>query len=159
MNKEVKLLPPRWLTIIFLIFALIGFSDASYLTITHYQNIDAPCPVTQGCDRVLESQYATLTFNVPVALTGAIYYGILLALIMMYLHNRDTDTLLLAARGTIVGLLASLWFVYLQLFVIHAICIYCMLSAISSTILFGLGMRILVLQKRYGALQTEQNKK
>ena len=61
----------------------------------------------------------------------------------------NEDKLLnLTARLTIIGLLASLWFIYLQLFVIKAICLYCMFSAFTSITLFIFGLFVLNFGKK-----------
>jgi uncharacterized membrane protein len=78
-----------------------------------------------------------------VALLGALYYLTVLLLAVAALESGNGKFLRLAAYVTPVGLLASAWFVALQLLVIHAICLYCMFSATSSTLLFILGMIVL----------------
>jgi uncharacterized membrane protein len=59
------------------------------------------------------------------------------------LDRKSVKVAKLASKLTWVGLLASLYLVFLQLFVIKSICIYCMVSAGSSTILFILGVLLL----------------
>jgi len=142
---------PRWVVVGFLVVGGLGFIDAAYLTVTHYRGLMPTCSLLHGCDAVLTSGFATLGF-VPVALIGAIYYLTVFLLVFGYL---DTDWLILlraAAWLTVLGFLASLGFVYLQVFVIRALCQYCLLSALISTILFGLGM--LVLKKCQRPVQT-----
>jgi uncharacterized membrane protein len=41
---------------------------------------------------------------------------------------------------TVFGFIASLWFLYVQLFIIHSLCFYCLFSALDSIILFILGL-------------------
>lgn len=138
---------PKWLIISFLLVAFIGFTDAAYLATRYYRGIPIGCIVSEGCDRVAVSQYATIA-DVPVALIGAVYYFTILLVIALYFWHRKEKKLYCLARFTIVGFLASLWFVYLQLFVIKTICFYCMVSAASSTILFALGLVILYKKQR-----------
>ena len=132
---------PRWAIIAFLVFASIGFADATYLTAKHYLGTSLPCSITLGCDAVTRSQYATV-FGIPVALLGAFYYLTMIILSAATLWFGNEKLMRIASRLTIVGLLASAWFIYLQLFVIHAICIYCVTSAGSSTALFYIGWRV-----------------
>lgn len=80
-----------------------------------------------------------------MALLGVFYYLTMLALAVTFLDRRDKRVLRLASWLSIAGLVASVVFVALQLFVIEAVCLYCMGSALTSTLLFILGM--IVLQK------------
>src|ERR1041385_8859335 len=56
------------------IVALVGLCDASYLTIEHLSGQSVRCMIVSGCDEVLQSSYATVAGNVPVAALGALAY-------------------------------------------------------------------------------------
>ncbi len=133
----------RPLTIAFLLASFAGFLDATYLAAIHYTNTIPPCIVTSGCEAVLTSEYSTL-FGVSNALLGALYYLTLFILAVLSLELGRRRTLAFAASLTPIGFLASSYFVYLQLFVLKAMCFYCMISAATSTILFILGMLVLL---------------
>ena len=137
----------KTIAIAFLIIAAIGFFDASYLTFQHFFSGPLPC-LTGGCEIVTTSEYSTI-IGIPVALLGALYYFSQLILLIAYFESKSLVPLKLAAQISIAGLLASLYFVSLQLFIIKAICQYCMLSAITSTLLFFLGLRIQRLLKMH----------
>lgn len=143
----------------FLPVSFLGFLDASYLTIKNFMGTPLPCSILRGCEEVTGSQYSMIG-RVPVALLGAIYYVSILVLIILYLRKKnnslvnsdknisvDDGLLRLIAYLTIVGMLASLWFVFLQIFVIKAICLYCMFSALTSSILFAFGIYVLKFKK------------
>ena len=136
--KQILIVPlkavPNSLVIVALVIALAGFVDASYLTIEHYQNAIPPCSIG-SCETVLSSAYSTV-LGIPVSLMGAIYYLIVMVGFFAYLEGKKVWILEWTLRLGTLGFLASLWFVYLQLFVLHAICVYCMGSATSSTLLF-----------------------
>lgn len=136
---------PNWIIASFLIVSVLGFVDATYLTVKQYSGTPLECSIFKGCEKVTTSRYATI-LGVPLALLGAVYYLAIFLSLIAYLDIRREEILSFMARFTIVGLLASAWFVYLQLFVIQAICPYCMVSAIASTILFLLGMLVLKYQ-------------
>ena len=121
--------------------ALMGFGDATYLTAKHLQGIVPPC-TTAGCETVLTSSYAVI-LGIPVSALGVLYYGLIIGLLVAYLDSHNARLVSWAAWATYLGLIASLYFVLLQLFVIHAICQYCMLSAASSTVLFICGRFLL----------------
>lgn len=132
--------------LIFLLISFIGFADAAYLTATHYSGAAAACGILEGCDKVLASAYSVFA-GYPVALLGAVYYLLLIAFLLMYLATKQKRFLLIAAGLTPIGFLASLWFVYLQAFVLRAFCFYCLISALTSTLLFIIGSYILWKQK------------
>lgn len=118
-----------WLLII---LAGIGLADAGYLTFEHYSQVIPPCPVHASiwidCGAVLRSKYAVM-FGVPLAVWGVINYGLMLVWLW-----RGKKSLALAQSWVALG--GSIYFVYLMLWVIKAICLYCMVSALTSTILF-----------------------
>jgi len=118
-----------------LVISLIGFIDATYLTVEHYKNVVPPCSITEGCEDVLTSTYAVVG-GIPVALAGAVYYFLILASAFAYLESKNSRFLKFAFGLTVLGFLASLWFVYLQFFVINSLCAYCLVSALTSILLF-----------------------
>jgi uncharacterized membrane protein len=127
------------LAIAMLIVSFLGFIDAAYLTVTHYLNANVPCTITHGCDVVLKSEYSTMA-GIPVVILGVLYYLTIFLGAYFYLEYRSRIYFKITAAMTLLGFLFSAWFVYVQLGILHAICQYCMLSATTSTILFGLGI-------------------
>jgi uncharacterized membrane protein len=128
------------ITYSFLIVSLAGFLDAIFLTTKYYVGT-INCSAISGCQEVLGSTYSDI-FGIPIALLGAAYYLLILFAALGYLkyHNKLAANIL--GLFPMIGLLFSLWLVYLQLFVIKYICIYCMGSALASTILFVLSIFI-----------------
>jgi uncharacterized membrane protein len=125
------------------VLSFIGFLDATYLAAKYYLGDPVTCSVFGGCEEVTTGKYAEM-FGVSVALLGAFYYLTIFLSSIFYLDSGRKAAASFIGYFTIVGLLASSWFVYLQLFVINAICLYCMISAATSTILFILGMFMLL---------------
>ncbi|MEK9183986.1 MAG: vitamin K epoxide reductase family protein, partial [Patescibacteria group bacterium] len=93
--------------------------------------------ILDGCDTVTTSKYSAVA-GMPVALMGAIYYLVIFILAISYLESKKDRLAFLISRFTIIGFLASLWFVYLQVFVLKALCLYCLFSALTSTALFAI---------------------
>lgn len=118
------------------VVALIGLTDAIYLTIHHYTGEIVPCSVTGGCETVLSSKYAEIG-GVPLAIFGAVAYFTVfsLATLAAFGENRAWRFLTI-----VVALMAafSLWLVYLQAFVIGAFCQFCLLSAGTTLTLLAL---------------------
>lgn len=139
-KQSIKI--PNWLILTFLVVSFFGFLDATYLTAQHYLGTIPPCVITTGCETVLTSEHNAI-FGIPVALLGAIYYLLLFSLAVLSL-DVNRGIIRFAAFLTPIGFLASLYFVYLQLFVIKEICSYCIVSATTSTILFILGLFIII---------------
>ncbi|MBI2099978.1 MAG: vitamin K epoxide reductase family protein [Candidatus Vogelbacteria bacterium] len=131
--------PPQprlnWGVWFLLSLALVGFADASYLTIQHYIGGPLPCSLLKGCQSVTTSSFATIG-PVPIALLGAVYYLIIFVLLLAYFDGRGEKFLVWVSRLSEIGFFASVWLVYLQIFVIKALCLYCLTSAASSTLLF-----------------------
>jgi uncharacterized membrane protein len=111
--------------------ALAGLAIAIYLTIVHYDHSSPVCVGGGGgCEKVQTSDYAELA-GVPVALIGAIgYAAILLSLAVPGDSGRFAGALL-----GLVGLGFSLYLTYLELFVIDAICQWCVASAVVMALL------------------------
>jgi uncharacterized membrane protein len=117
------------------VLALVGFADVAYLTASHYAGAAVFCGASGGCDEVLTSAFATLG-PVPIALLGAVYYGIasLLAWTPIESWTRRTAGVLAGLTG--VALVVSGVLFLLQALVIEAWCRYCLVSAAITTLLF-----------------------
>ena len=110
-----------------------GIAIAGYLTYVHYADATAVC-VGGGseCERVQTSDYADLA-GVPVALIGVLGY---LAVGLASL-GRSERSATLAAGLALGGAAFSLYLTYLELFVINAICQWCVASAVVMITLAG----------------------
>jgi len=117
------------------LFSFLGLMDASYLAAKHYTGTIPPCAIVKGCEVVTTSQYATIG-GISVALLGAIYYLAVLVISIAIIDTKSDRLKKFLARFSVIGLLASIWFISLQLFVIKALCLYCLVSAFSSTTIF-----------------------
>ncbi len=116
----------RVLRLALLVVAAAGVGVAGYLTWVHYAGLEAFCVGgSGGCERVQSSTYAKLG-GVPVALLGlGGYLGILLAALAPGELAR-----LLTAGLALLGAAFSAYLTYLELFVIDAICQWCVASAL-----------------------------
>jgi len=125
-----------------LVVALLGFVDAAYLTVEHFLGVVPPCSLVHGCDKVLTSQYSVI-LGVPVSLAGALFYLLVLAAALSFFDGKRTAFLKWALILSLPAFLVSLWFVFVQVFILHSYCVYCLGSALTSTILFVIAMKIL----------------
>lgn len=138
---------PRWLLIGFVVFSFLGFLDATFLALEHYNRGILPCYIFQGCDKVTASSYSEIA-GLPVAIFGAVYYLFIFITSIFYIDTKHKTALKILTYLPVVGFFTSLWFTSLQLFVIKAICFYCVLSAISSTAIFVLSVCVYFVSKR-----------
>ena len=115
------------------IVSLIGLADSFYLTIEHVTGRSVRCTIVAGCSEVLSSQYAVVA-GVPLALIGAAAYFSVFSLATLAAFGYRSAGRLLTVL-VITMFLVSLWLIYLQAFVIHAFCQFCLLSAAVTTAL------------------------
>ena len=115
------------------ILSLLGLADALYLTIEHVTGQSVRCTIVAGCSEVLSSQYAVVA-GVPLALVGAAAYFTVFSLATLAAFGYRIAVKLLAVL-VLLMFLVSLWLIYLQAFVIHAFCQFCLLSAAVTTAL------------------------
>ncbi|MEK9175343.1 MAG: vitamin K epoxide reductase family protein [Patescibacteria group bacterium] len=138
---------PKWIPFLFLLFSFAGFLDATYLASKHYLGSPVTCSFLKGCEEVTSSQYAVV-FGVSIAVFGALYYLLLLILAIIYFDTKNIRVLTTAGYITLLGFISSMFLVYLQVFVIRALCLYCMMSAMISTILFILGFFVIHISRQ-----------
>ena len=120
------------------LIALAGLFVSLYLMLYKLGYIGTLVCAVGSCEVVQTSRWATL-LGVPVATWGVVYYAGILGTTLAGLseslaYSRPLARLLGVATG--IGLLFSLWLTYLELFVIHAICAWCVGSALLATALF-----------------------
>ena len=153
----------QYLLIALLILGFLGFLDATYLTILHYKNVIPPCTAARSCEVVLTSKYATMLFGIPTSLLGSAFYLAVIILAGLFWQNQG-DKISVIARSettkqshtkdrratlamttkipslllllTTIGLIIGIYLVYLQAFVIHAYCYYCLTSELIDFLLF-----------------------
>ena len=129
------MLTSRNLSLTLLALSFIGFADASFLTIKHYTGGSIPCSLLDGCDTVTNSVYSQI-YGIPVALLGALFYLTVFILVLLNLQQPNKKLIKTVWLLSLFAFLASLGFVYLQAFVINAWCEYCLISALTSTLVF-----------------------
>ena len=124
---------------ILLVLSVAGLTDASYLTYEHYSGFIPPCNpnafIVADCGKVLRSDYSVV-FGIPLALFGVAQYILIFCWTILAKIERKSIYSKLGVLQSLFGFLFSMYFVYLQLVVIKAICWYCMGSALISTVIF-----------------------
>ena len=109
------------------VLSLFGLADAIYLTIEHITGQSVRCTIIAGCSEVLSSEYAVIR-GIPLALIGAAAYFSVFSLATLAAFGYRVVGGLLTLQVAAMFLF-SLWLIYLQAFVIHAFCQFCLFSA------------------------------
>lgn len=117
-------------------FCLLGLADATYLTVIALTGETAACGGQAGCSEVLGSAYSKIG-GIPVAMFGIAGYftAFSCATFAAFNYARARKFFTLVVAMLFAG---TLWFLYLQMFVLHAFCRFCLFSAAISFLLMGL---------------------
>lgn len=109
--------------------AVVGLAIAGYLLAVRILGEAPACGPVKGCETVAASEYATL-FGLPVALYG-VGFSVVLAGACLTWWRRAERRALYAAYGLgLAGIIAVAYLTYLELFVIEAICVWCVTYAV-----------------------------
>ncbi len=119
--------PSKWVAVL----SVAGLFVAGYLSYVKFAGTGTICPIGH-CEAVQHSAYASL-LGVPVAYLGFLTYVVLLGLWAAARRGpeswRYTATLGIAGVG-LFGTVFSIYLTYLEIAVIHAVCIWCLASAV-----------------------------
>src|SRR6476661_7480408 len=140
----------RWSRTVMAAIAAIGVVETAYLTIAKFTTGSVICP-TSGCDKVLNSPYATVFGTVPLSFLGYLSIAILALApkavnpdtkkgLHSQLENKTWQALFIITAAMVIF---SSYLMYLMAFEIQDLCIYCVTSA-----LFSLSLFVLVLVGR-----------
>ncbi len=119
------------------ITALLGLGVSVYLAYVEITHVEAVCGPVGECNIVQASPYAQI-LGIPVAVLGMMNY---LAILVLWVVQRYAGGQLarLSALGllglTLIGTLFSIYLTCLELFVIRAVCAWCLSSAVITTLL------------------------
>jgi uncharacterized membrane protein len=130
------------------IVAVVGLADATYLTVQALTGETLTCGGSPDCFRVLGSSYAKLG-GIPVAMLGTLAYfaAFTFATFAAFGYARAPKFLVLIAGCMF---LATLWLLYVQAFLLHAYCRYCLFSAAITFLIAGLLIAVPPSQRRSG---------
>lgn len=118
--------------------SLAGLADAIYLTVMALTGETAACGGSTGCFEVLGSPYARIA-GIPVAALGVL--GYLVAFSCATFAGFGYERARRLFPWTVWPMFAmTLWLLYVQAFVLHAFCRYCLFSAAFTFLLAGLAV-------------------
>lgn len=128
------------------LIALVGLGDAIYLTVQHLTGQNADCIASAGCETVLASSYAAIG-KVPLAgLGAAAYFAVFSFATLAAFGHTSARPLFLLLVAAMLGV--TCWLLYLQAFVLHAFCDFCLLSAALTAMLSAIGTVLFFAGKR-----------
>lgn len=130
-----KLSADKWYLPIGLILSLIGFIDSTYLSLAYFRGENLNCSFFSGCEKVTTSAYSTI-LGTPLALIGLIFYAVVFIVLVAYWDFEKKFLLDWLYWLSLVAFGFSLWLTAVQVFILHALCQYCLLSATSTTLIF-----------------------
>lgn len=138
-SSQSRLATPRWLVPLTLALIALGIGDSTYLTISHYTaHVTLACPETGviNCTKVTSSSYSEI-LGVPLALLGLLFFVGNLPFHLPIAWRSPSPLLRrlrLIASGT--GILMVFWLIYVELFRLNAICLYCTAVHVLTVLLF-----------------------
>ena len=129
----------RFRTIIYIVAAIVslaGLADATYLTVQALTGETLGCGGSADCFKVLGSAYARVA-GIPLASFGVLaYFSVFtFATFAVFGYGRARIFLILTVAAMFLG---TLWLLYVQAFLLHAYCRYCLFSAATTFLLAGL---------------------
>ncbi|CAN5600224.1 hypothetical protein BH24CHL9_BH24CHL9_09620 [soil metagenome] len=116
---------------------------ALYLGLTKLLGGTLACGVLEGCDTVSNSEYSQV-MGFPVGLLGAAGSTVMLGGALLWWRSADRRGLLVAYAIGLLSLPMLAWLTYLELFIIHAICIWCVTYALLVVAGFGVASMALM---------------
>jgi len=120
-----------------LVLAFCGLSDSIYLAQNEISDTPLVCNIEEisGCNIVATSQYANF-LGIPIAEYGVIFYAFIFIIAAIEIMIFDQFLRRTLQILSFVGLLTSLYLTFVEIFVIHALCIYCLASAVIALLIF-----------------------
>lgn len=131
------------------ILAFFGLADSAYLTQHELSGTPLLCNIQNfsGCNVVASSQYSHI-FGIPLAEFGVLFYAVVFVLAALEIVIFDQLLRRVLQAISIVGVIASLYFTFVQIFVIGAFCIYCFASALITLLILIFASFIEPIRKR-----------
>ena len=108
---------------------LAGLAITTYLTTNAILHSEIACSIN-GCNTVLNSKWAKI-FGVPASAYGMVTYSLIM-LGALHAFQSPTNSLLgriVTGTSSAIGLAGSIYLTIIEIFVIKALCTYCITSA------------------------------
>ena len=122
--------------------ALVGVCLSTYLTLFKLGVIGRLACSVGHCETVNTSRWAVM-FGIPIAGWGLAFYVSLFVVALVGISDRFADAVWVSKLLVVMtgwGVLFSAWLTYLELFVIRAVCVWCVTSAVLVVVTFMLSV-------------------
>jgi len=130
---------------------IVGLLIASYLSYVELGGGTPSCGVLHGCETVATSPYARIG-GIPVAVFGVCLSLVLLSLAVAWIKTGNPTLLDLHYGLSLVGVIFEVYFIAVQAFILHAVCIWCASYGLSLIARFVVALVIWVREGRFQAL-------
>lgn len=151
-TAKLKLTSFNWVQWALILLAIAGLGVSAYLMWGYtVEGAELACGGSSGCEEVKESAYASI-LGIPLPVLGLVSYTVLLVLVFLQAKFSVKEvqwaayTALAIFGISLVGVLYSAYLTYIELFVIYAICRWCVASAVIMVVFFILS----ILNLNYG---------
>jgi uncharacterized membrane protein len=121
--------------------SILGLLVSIYMTVYKVSSNDNMCLGSGDCSTVNSSRYSEV-YGIPVAAIGVLGYAAILGILLLEDRNdflKKNGTMILFGI-TLMGFLFTLWLVYVEVTLLHALCPFCVASQITMTLIFILSV-------------------
>jgi uncharacterized membrane protein len=137
--------------VILAVLDVIGLLVAGYLSWVELGNGIPSCGPFHGCETVAMSSYARIG-GIPVAVFGVILSVTLLVLAIAWVRSDKPGLLDLHYGLSLVGVIFEIYFIAVQAFILHAVCIWCATYGLSLVARFFVALAIWIRRGRLDVL-------
>jgi uncharacterized membrane protein len=135
----------KWLVRALYVLLIIGLAIGIYMTVYKYTGNDAMCLGSGACSSVTSSPYSVIN-GIDVPVIGAV--GNIALLFILFFENRNSffrqnGTLLFFAIA-LAGFAFVLWLIYLEIFVLKALCPFCVSAQTVMILIFSIAVARLI---------------
>ena len=121
--------------------SILGLLVSIYMTVYKVSSNDNMCLGSGDCSTVNSSRYSEVN-GIPVAAIGVLGYAAILGILLLEDRNdflKKNGTMILFGIS-LMGFLFTLWLVYVEVALLHALCPFCVTSQITMTLIFILSV-------------------
>jgi uncharacterized membrane protein len=144
---RLRTIHPGWILVV---LDVIGLLIAGYLSVVELGGGVPSCGPLHGCETVATSEYSRIG-GIPVAVFGVVLSLILLTLALAWIRTDNPLLLDVHCGLSLIGVIFEVYFLSLQVFVIHAVCVWCTLYGLTLIARFVVALVIWIRQGRLAA--------
>jgi uncharacterized membrane protein len=144
---RLRTIHPGWILVV---LDVIGLLIAGYLSVVELGGGVPSCGPLHGCETVATSEYSRIG-GIPVAVFGVALSLILLTLALAWIRTDNPLLLDVHCGLSLIGVIFEVYFLSLQVLVIHAVCVWCTLYGLTLIARFVVALVIWIRQGRLAA--------